>query len=41
MTRCSQFAHDEPPAASATLPGRTDLAADLAKLQEIERQTRA
>jgi recombinational DNA repair ATPase RecF len=41
MTRCSQFVHDEPPAASMTLPGRTELAADLAKLQEFERQTRS
>lgn len=41
MTRCSHFVHDEPPAASTTLPGRTDLAADLAKLEDFERQTRA
>ncbi len=41
MTRCSQFVHDEPPAASTTLPGRTDLAADLAKLQDFDRQTRS
>jgi hypothetical protein len=40
MTRCSQFVHDEPQAATTTLPGRADLAADLAKLQEFERQTR-
>ena len=41
MTRCSQFVHDEPPAASTSLPGRTDIAADLAKLQEFERETRS
>jgi len=40
MTRCSQFVHDEPLAASTALPGRTDLGADLAKLQEFERETR-
>jgi recombinational DNA repair ATPase RecF len=41
MTRCSQFVHDEPPGASTSLPGRTDLAVDLGKLQEFERQTRS
>ncbi len=41
MTRCSKFVHDEPPAASTTLPGRPDLAADLGKLREFERQTRS
>ena len=41
MTRCSQFVHDEPPGASVALPGRTELAADLAQLQEFERQTRS
>ena len=40
MTRCSQFVHDEPPGTSTMLPGRTDLAADLAKLKDFERQTR-
>lgn len=40
MTRCSQFVHDEPPGARVALPGRTELAADLARLQEFERQTR-
>ena len=40
MTRCSQFVHDEPPAARTALPGRTELASDLAQLQEFERQTR-
>jgi hypothetical protein len=37
----SQFVHDEPPGAGVTLPGRTELAADLAQLQEFERQTRS
>jgi len=41
MTRCSQFVHDEPPGTSTSLPGRTDLAADLTKLQDFERQTRS
>lgn len=41
MTRCSQFVHDESPAATTSLPGRTELAADLAQLQEFERQTRS
>lgn len=41
MTRCSQFVHDEPPGATTSLPGRTELAADLAQLQEFERQTRS
>lgn len=40
MTRCSQFVHDEPQGATTTLPRRADLDADLAKLQEFERQTR-
>jgi hypothetical protein len=41
ITRCSQFVHDEPPGASTSLRGRTDMAADLAKLQEFERETRS
>lgn len=40
MTRCSQFVHDQPAGASTSLPGRLDLAADLAKIQEFERRTR-
>ena len=41
MTRCSEFVHDEPPGASVTLPGRQELATDLEKLREFEKQTRA
>jgi hypothetical protein len=41
MTRCSYFAHDAPPSVGASLPGRQDLAADVAKLRAFERQTRS
>jgi energy-coupling factor transporter ATP-binding protein EcfA2 len=40
MTRCSKFVHDEAPAASMNLPGRTQLAQDLAKLQDFEKLTK-
>lgn len=40
MTRCSQFVHDQPPGATTSLPGRTELAADLEKIREFEKQTR-
>ena len=40
VTRCSQFVHDQPPAATTSLPGRTDLADDLAKIREFGKQTR-
>ena len=40
MTRSSMFVHDEPPAASVSLPGRTQLAEDLTKLREFEKETR-
>jgi energy-coupling factor transporter ATP-binding protein EcfA2 len=40
MTRCSMFVHDEPPAASVSLPGRTQLAEDLTKLRDFEKETR-
>ena len=35
MTRCSMFVHDEPPGASTSLPGRTQLAQDLATMREF------
>jgi len=34
------FVHDEPPGASTMLPGRTDLAADLQKLRDFEKEPR-
>jgi len=34
------FVHDEPPGASTTPPGRTELAADLRKLSDFEKETR-
>lgn len=40
MTRCSMFVHDEPPATSTSLPGRTRLAEDLHKLRELVELTR-
>jgi hypothetical protein len=40
MTRCSMFVHDEPPAASTPLPGRSELADDLAKLREFMQLTK-
>jgi energy-coupling factor transporter ATP-binding protein EcfA2 len=40
MTRCSTFVHDAPPSAGTSLPGRTELAEDLAKLQAFEKETR-
>ncbi|HVS84479.1 MAG TPA: AAA family ATPase [Gaiellaceae bacterium] len=40
MTRCSMYVHDEPPAASVTLPSRTQLAEDLTKLRDFEKETR-
>jgi energy-coupling factor transporter ATP-binding protein EcfA2 len=40
MTRCSMFVHDEPPGASVSLPGRTQLAEDLEKLRGFEKETR-
>lgn len=40
MTRCSQFVHDAPPAASVALPGRTQIAADLELLSDFERATK-
>jgi len=41
MTRCSMFVHDEPPAGSVSLPGRTQLAEDLMKLRDFEKETRS
>jgi hypothetical protein len=35
MTRCSQFVASSPQGASASRPGRQELAADLAKLREF------
>jgi recombinational DNA repair ATPase RecF len=40
MSRCSTFVHDAPPGSGTSLPGRTELAADLAKLQTFENETR-
>jgi hypothetical protein len=40
MTRCSMFVHDEPLGTSTTLPGRTQLADDLKKVQEFEKLTK-
>jgi len=34
------FVHDEPAGASTMLPGRTDLAADLQKLRDFEKEPR-
>ena len=41
VTRCSHFVHDAPPATGSNLPGRAQLAEDLAKLQEFEKRTRS
>jgi hypothetical protein len=41
MTRASKFVHDQPPAASAALPGRSELEADLGLLVEFEKVTKA
>jgi energy-coupling factor transporter ATP-binding protein EcfA2 len=40
MTRASEFVHDEPPAAGTALPGRTQLADDLQRLRDFDRETR-
>lgn len=40
MARCSEFVHDEPPAASSPIPPRSDLAADLEELRTFEKETR-
>jgi len=40
MTRCSAFVHDAPQGTRTTLPGRRDLAEDLAKLHAFEVETR-
>lgn len=40
MTRCSFFVHDAPAGTRTSLPGRTDLARDVAKLREFEQATR-
>lgn len=40
MTRCSYFVHDAAPATGTSLPGRQELAADLEKLRNFERETR-
>jgi hypothetical protein len=40
MTRCSFFVHDAPAGTRTSLPGRTDLARDIAKLREFEQATR-
>jgi recombinational DNA repair ATPase RecF len=41
MTRCSHFVHDAPPGTGGNLPNRQQLAADLEKLKDFERATRA
>ena len=40
MARCSAFIHDAPPGSGTSLPGRAELAVDLAKLQAFEKETR-
>jgi energy-coupling factor transporter ATP-binding protein EcfA2 len=41
MTRCSYFVHDAPPGTGTSLPGRRELAEDVGKLRDFERQTRS
>jgi hypothetical protein len=41
MTRCSYFVHDAPPGTGTSLPGRRELAEDVAKLRDFEKQTRS
>ena len=40
MSRSSYFVHDSPPGTNTSLPGRTQLAEDVAQLREFEKQTR-
>ncbi len=40
MTRCSHFVHDAPPGTATNLPDRQQLAKDLERLKDFERDTR-